>query len=508
MDQSNFVIINTKRKRFDLQPWKNDDEVCNYRQIGTVIDIDGKKYILTCYHGVKNGISFTVYSFIENKRKGTYEIIKHQIETPDDIVSIPDFDISLIPYFQAKGGIRWDIFCKDLKLPKEGTKCQLTLQNPVRKANGQITLDTKKFSTHIVKTEFFSLISFHRIKVPFVQIETRNIKDSYPDLHGISGSCIVDNKNRIVGLVSHIQQLEDVVAVVPVASVNRLISEFRDRGNSKGLCSIVGKANVTKSTDNNNNAVLVVNSYDINYNYNPETDTINSPTGFNIKDLDLILEVGHKKFNEKGELFDERLDSYVPLSTFIALNYMKDQLIPLTINRMSTNLEHRRFRIKLKSRPYRTTCYLNDVYDNRFFKVGGLIFVELSEDLVDFYEDLGLHLIGDIEKYRITTPYRNSNRKLIALVDLDKTKLSDEEFMFLENADLPMRKVFGHDFNIAILTNVGNKKIHRLEQMKDVDFRDCSIYLSLSKFIRVRINLVEGKIKQISTFGKKSRNKI
>lgn len=509
MEQETTVIINTRKKRFDLMPWRNQTASSYYKEIGTIVEIDRKHYIITCFHGVKNVDEINFYSFKREGKSQNYKVVKKQGPKLEKLINAPELDISLIPLSEQESNkIQTDSF--NPKLPNIGETVFMTILNTQR-VNQNIKIIRKEFSCKILKISFESIISFHRTKIPILHMDTEKIICDYPDLTGISGSLVINTQKEIVGIISHIQQLGNTLAIIPSCFILRFIKEFQGSGNFRGLCSIVGRGVPACITDPKKHGYMMLDTYSINYNYSP-TSTSEPSLGDNLRNLDLITKIDEQTITESGELYDECCSIQMPLETFIALNYFSDEMISLQLYRTVNGKNYKRFRIKLKARPVSTTCYLREIFDGRYLEIAGLIFIELSEDMLDFFEDLGYHLIGSVQKYRQLTPYRNRNRRVVVWIDIIHDKFSEDQLRLLQDKDLPLRNVFNQDYNLPIITKIDtkleNKQITNLDQLQILLTENCTIYGSLSEFLNVKIIIENGNIKTVQMYGKKSRNKL
>jgi hypothetical protein len=503
MDCQSTVIINTTTNSHDMMPWR-DLNFISARECGTLLTINEKTYILTCFHGVKNAHTITIRSFEKkfNKKISHYQITKIVLPTTAKQHHLPEFDLTLIELDKIyKTALNLDMF--DNIYPTVGEDLRLIMYD-TKRIDQKIQIDRKEKICKVIKIDYDNLSSYHRTKIPYIYLSSESIIKEYPDLGGISGSLIINKKNKIIGIVSNIQQPENLLMIIPSYNCYRLIQEIISRGQTDGICSIVGKSGPIIGNKNYKSGHMIIKSYGVNYG-----SALNG-----IKDNDIITKIDNLDVNNFGQVFDSNCNSHIRLPAYIALNYITNSVINLEIQRSINGSIWSQLKIPITLRPINSTTYLPDIFNGKYYEIQGLIFVELSEDLIDYLEDININLIGVVEKYRKYSPYRNHNQKAIALIDINKNHMTKAEYELVTKHGLPYRRVLRRDFNIAIVTRIGTKKISTLDIMRETfekicaEENKCNIYVVLSEFIKMNIVLENKQIEAIKLYGKKSRNKI
>jgi hypothetical protein len=179
---------------------------------------------------------------------------------------------------------------------------------------------------------------------------------------------------------------------------------------------------------------------------------------FTFNEGDLILEIDGNKFNHDTLLWCNFMNMFVPLGTYILAKsvFNPSSTIYIKIAKMTqTNVKIHIY--NLIPIPY------NDMYVTRIFsKVyewKGLIFMEMSEQLFEFYRKLGISIVNNVLE---TDLYSINNERNVILYNYNKNisnNLSKEFF-----CSIPYRGTTGYYFYNVIF--VDKKKITSLKDLK------------------------------------------
>lgn len=191
----------------------------------------------------------------------------------------------------------------------------------------------------------------------------------------------------------------------------------------------------------------------------------------------IILEVDNKKFNKNQCLWCDLLDMYVPLNTYLMIKSNLEPLIPTSIKVVKQNNGDTKIRIhNLMSIAY------NDMHEiritsNNYHYWNGNIFMELSEELLNFYKRFGILLnntkIKNVEKERKeekSPDIKNINinthvkKRTIILFNYQKLlpqTMTQEAYLLMPCQDKQRRYFY-------VVNSIGQKKINNIEELKTI----------------------------------------
>lgn len=232
----------------------------------------------------------------------------------------------------------------------------------------------------------------------------------------------------------------------------RFIREYIQYKNFYGLCDLLLDCTVHNITVNDRDYVglRILDNFKINYNNNPLTQT--KTCGKNIKHDDILYKLDNIIFTDGAELYYENLNCNMPISTYIALNFIMDELIPLEIYKEKDNKTEK---INVKACPISLYRIIPISYNNKFFRYKDLIFVELSEDRIDYYSSK--ELIETINDNFIEYPFNAKQLKLVIIVVTNNSKI---EHAIIKNID--KKKITSLDD----ISNILNNNIHTFNLKK------------------------------------------
>ena len=123
---------------------------------------------------------------------------------------------------------------------------------------------------------------------------------------------------------------------------------------------------------------------------------------------------------------------------------MCGDMIPCSIMRNKKLRKSNDYRIKkinIKSRPLNTMKYIPITFNGKKLEYCGLIFYELSEDIMDIYRNMGIDLGLYLSKYYLTDQYRNENENVIVLLDINRNKIDDKNLIIINKIGIPLIQI-------------------------------------------------------------------
>lgn len=451
--------------------------------IGNIVFINNRYYIITCYHCVKNTLNITIQ--IKDNRYKCY------LEYFSD-----EFDLALLIINEYKGDhiIKPDDFVTDLTGKSYIKGLDISTFQRHKKIKDKI-YNCKEINLITNNSVHTSNVSYNLPKIPYISVQIQEDIDDIHELQGISGSFLMNKNKKILGIINRVENSS--IHAISTSTIQRFINEIEKTGNFKGICTLVGRyASCEYVPDHESqrkgNALYVEDCMDINYNnYNYNDNN----TYMNIRNGDLIIEVNGHKIDDHGMIDGSNID----MQTYIAMNFFCGSIIPLKILRCkNNNNDYKEKKINIRARPLSSMKYIS-VSFNKLYNYHGLILVELSEDMINYYRDIGVTIGYSFRKNYIDNPYRNNlDEKIIVLINLDKKNLNKKTTEKINKLGLPLIKI-EKDYTLAVLNKVNKKKINNVDELINIvkDNRDNTLYFSINDREKFKIEIKNDKIKDL-----------
>ena len=440
---------------------------------GNIFMINNKIHIITCFHCVKN--TREQYIVIDNNEyRCKIKCVSDELELA--CLEILDYESKKQTYFTLN----------DLSTDLESVNKNVTINS----YNIDDYCINKKLNRLNINCTIMELLDSQRdstksINMPIMPRYLVKLGREFSDideLSGLSGSIVINNENnKIIGIVSAVEN--SLINVIPSGILLRFLNEIKLTNNFIGLCSLVGKfteCNFTKEDSNERvYGYIVDNTYDINYNnYGYK---LQNQVYMNLRKGDIIIEVNDIKLDNRFKLYDNQVKYNLDLTTYIALNFMCGEKIPIKIMRSKKNNPHdyKEKKIIIFSRPLHSMRYISLTFNNDIVNIEGFIFVELSEDIINNYMNMGIYIGKSFAEYYLINPYRNNNESVIILLDIDKTNIDNNIKNVINEAGFPLIHISERLYGMAMISKVNKKKINTISEFKEItnSLQDLSIQL-------------------------------
>ena len=439
------------------------------------MNLGTNSYVLTCFHGIKNAYELIVYK-LEHDVVKKYEVKK--------VINAYEMDLALLKIECITDITNLNFFKIPYPRAHEKLMYYITTISATPETN---EMNYKLHTCTFLQMMYTKQFSFNMPLMPIVNVK---LLEEIDELTGLSGCCVFNKDNLIVGIISNIQMSTKMISVVPSVSIMRFLKEVELFDDFNGLCDIVSTLKLCEITiEKNYNALIVDNCFDINY-YNNTQIKLTDTLGHTLKNNDIIYEINNHQFNSDGLVSSHKQN--IPLSSYIALNYMTDDIIPLKIYRKYEPKD-----IKLKARPVKTMRYIPVVSDKKYVEHCGLIFTEITEELLELYRNNGINISGPFLNNYIKNPYRNGNESIIIVLDINRNNIPDKILNKFDDIGLPLVQVSveaksNKTYNMLQLLKINKKKIINLEILKE------TLNNSEKNIMRFRLNYGK-RIKLITT---------
>lgn len=451
--------------------------------MGCFITINNKFYVLTCYHGIHNHIDVHIYNFCDK----TKSLIK--INATVKFIS-DELDLALLEINNNgnNGKIDFSDFqmlkMNDFNCSNKNNKSNKNNSNktkyiiPVKEIKKDSTnFNVKKYNVTLQNHNnndcdnnytYDNLTSLNIPKLPYIKLSTKELSiEKIKKLKGVSGTIVFDNMKKIQGIVTNFYTVKDEIYVLTLKAINRFLNEIYLTNNFNGLCGIVNKKKLCEFEHDNVDywGYMIVDKSIINYNNN--ICSTNNKYGNGLNYGDIIFQVNNHPLNDKGKIYDKEIDSYVPFNTYIALNYKNMDMIKLRIMRNEKN-DYIEKKIKIKSRPLWTMKNIMIRHNNKFVNCNGIIFTELSEDIIEFYNNHNMIIDGYGRYIYTNKPYQDNGKKIIIAINLKKSELPMDFLKSANKIGFPLIKNYDNKYYFPILDKINRKKNFNLNDLNKI----------------------------------------
>jgi len=407
---------------------------------GTIFRINDKNFILTCYHCINNSYDNT-WILANNKYKCSVVCTAPELEL--GILSIDD----KLPYH-----IYDELECsflnlKDQKLTIEMTNIDKYLNSgKCSKINMTCTFQDIVQSGHL---------SLNIPKMPFIRITLNKKINDISQLSGMSGSVIKSKRGKIIGIISSV--IDTYIYVVPSIIIKRFIDEFKINNHFKGICPLAIKYSPCMFDPHELKSksiygILITNNYGIKNN---------------LLKNDVIVQINEKSIDKYSRIYDFNTKSLIDFNVYIMLNFQYGSQIPLKIARLkkgSTTI-YKEKDIILDARTLNSLKYIPIESNKKIYEFANMKFIELSEDIINYYIDSEIITCKSIGDKYIDTPYRNANNYVVIMFDIDKTQLYLEIKETVTDIGLPITPIKDKQFSFTVIKKINNNIINSIEDV-------------------------------------------
>lgn len=472
---SDTVIIKAKLGKSNFIDQKslnenNNSKVVVYHNIGSIVSLNGRPYVLTCFHCLKNTYDQIIYY----KNKSHYGHISHVSD---------ELELGLME-------IEGDIKSKTFDITNFDVNLNLEKKKLVIKTNDlNQFIEMGKWKSMILKCELDRILTdetcnITSINLPPLPYITMTLKKKYSDiseLKGLSGSLLM-SENQIIGIVTAIENSQ--IRVIPSITIMRFLNEIILKNSFNGICTFVGRFSQCDFdvTDNEKKyGIYIDDTFDINYNhYNYKDDQLH----MNLRKNDIITKIENHEINKNGKIYDTHTGIDLNYRTFLALNFTCGESIHVNLMRCKKkeNNDFKEKKIIIRGRPLNSMKYIPITFSGSIINYKGFIFIEMSEDIILNYYNIGINIGQSLSEYFLTNPYRNENERVVTLIDIDKNRINKKNLDIINELGLPLVNTVDKYYMVPILKKINKKKISNLKDLEKL------LLLEEDKTLRFTIN--------------------
>jgi len=186
---------------------------------------------------------------------------------------------------------------------------------------------------------------------------------------------------------------------------------------------------------------------------------INGKKFFAFSEGDIIVNVDGKRFNQDKLLWSDIINLFVPLNTYMMLKSLITPIPTISIKISKHCKDDSKIRIfNLMSVPYTNMYYIRTI--TKIYEWRGLIFMDLSLELLEFYRRLGVQIENGFSQ---NDPYALTNEKIVILFNYEKSFSSNISNNLL--CSMPYKNYTSSKHYFYVVNFVGQKKINNLDDL-------------------------------------------
>jgi hypothetical protein len=432
---------------------------------GFFVKINDNIFVITCFHIIQeNNVKSVIYYYDDNNR------LKNQ-DAKIKII-IEEFDIALLEIEYPKL-IPDSIVHKEHELIHKLSMINLKIDNNayIDTILSDNLIDYNRIKIHIdIKyVEEKKIISpvLPNHEIPCIDTIIMRRTDSF-DINGMSGSLVYNNSQPIGMVIMASDKNINGIVILPITLIiflvqNSLLKKkqlttliFKSQDCEIELDDSVKYENTYLKQSFQNElyyGYIIDDNYDISYNMIGEKTQTKK---FKFIQGDIILKINDKYINRNGKVFCDILGYDVKFSTYCLIHGYKNDIIEISYLRNDTILC---CNIKTTN-----LCDILPYHINKnpnFIHYDGLIFVELSDKLLEFFKEKKITLYGEINTIKC-----DKIQKYVALVHINYEYLKKE---YKKGVDELKKRNFPYINNkIFILNKVGNEIVSSLISLKAI----------------------------------------
>jgi len=455
------IIIAAKCADSDTRLWNSlidirsePKKIIKY-SMGTFIKIKNTLYVLSCYHGIQNYNEIYLY---ELKKINDTSYTINKIETSVACYS-DELDLALLSLNDSHNFNTADIDDFSLRFLKKNDVIEIVYDETKKISESKLIKNKSKIELIYKETIYEKYSSFNMPELPYLKFSIKNIsEDLIRNLKGLSGIICYNKQNKIIGMLSNYSKVDNHVKIIPSVVIKNFILEYSKKQRYDGISGLIFKNSFCEFEHENNdyNGIIVEKTFGIKYK-----DTF--------KNGDIIFKINDKVISKDGKIYDEEIGESIPFNSFISLNTNVDDEVNLVLMRNNPKLnDYEEIKVPVKAISYNQARKIDLNHNDKFVECNGLIFTEISENIIEFYRNHNIHLIGKLLKHFANDSYGpNEHHKKIVLINILNNKFSKENMKEINKFGLPLIKKRNskNEYYMCILDTVNGKKVTNLSNL-------------------------------------------
>lgn len=443
--------------------------------IATLISYGNEYYVITCYHGIQNNVDIHLLAKLGD------EVISCKM---DELYSLKEYDFSVLRFcnkddiskIREYEGDHQNNSIMNIKFLKgfpnnfkinylsyEGDEGDQEYKE--YEGNEHITgkLHIKQIRCEHIGYSISKIRSELYPPIPIIDIKINDILDDL-SYEGLSGSLVTDHNDKVHGMISHYNIEYRTFCVIPSYCLKLFFVMSLTNDKVKSFCLSTKVCNFIDDRTGH----IITKGYNIVYKTVTDRD-------IKFKNYDLIECINDIPFDDSGNLYFKRIGIYVPLDTYFILENTKYHKFKYHVKKDLDN--YVQAEKSIYPVPLEKYIRFDLEYHKKIIKYQGLVITEMSEQLLSYYDNLGIKISGKVEDH-YNDCYSAINQKLVVIINIEYNKLPSNIFEIYKLIGLPLIRDTGGKYLIPIISKVDDIKINNLDEMEKIIFRSES-YLSV-----------------------------
>jgi hypothetical protein len=418
------------------RPWLPCKKIYLKRSSGIAIKMGDNIGVLTTLHGVQYCHDCVI---VESNTKHVLE--KHiRIDAPEldlTFISVPD----LTEYFVITDFAEIGIDQKKCIVHEEITE---SLKNNRQKKN----LLKATIISH--KLEKQMSLNYPMLQYFYIIFDDPDIYND-EQIKGLSGTCVLSN-DKIIGILLNILNESNNVSIIPTSMILMFLTHISENNSREpnnyylmGVPFLYTVGDTDLGDGKQSNILIVTKTY-----------------CSQIKNDDIISNINGLSFNKHGFINSVNL----PIDTWISMNNLKKMSLTL-FRDVKKNDDYQKMDVIISSHLINTKIKIPISSKIEYFIWSGLIFVELTENILKYYHDSGISLYTSLIEHHFNNPFDDINKKIIVMIDADKTYMSPKiQELFIKHK-LPILHSNTDIYDVPIVTKCDGKNVKNLADLID-----------------------------------------
>ena len=453
--------------------WKDTISRSNYHTTGLIINLAGKKYVITARSRLiscKNIVMYHSYFSDENPiLMNNLHILFQSIEYNLIIMGTKEKDeLDLSESELINGELEGNIISENGVVPLKNffeicPSYNLDLCTPIvpnkKSKYYTIRIDTnfdssvKDYQVHIYSAKFVKPIIHDETYLPDNYMYNFKLLGNEKKMVGICGAIIFNDKHQLIGIISQLKSKS--LYVLPNKVLLKFCYDFL----------------VYKNKPNHYNGLLTLPlNLKISKNILPKIDReteINTINGKQyLKNNDLLVSINKNDIiaNENDiVVYDNDYKNHIPLSIYLVLTLKESEAVQLIIMRKKKIIEYMLIPEAINNYifPISNTNYFYPEITIPFIKIADCIIVELTHELLDITMINKITLSNNEINNFLATGSITNNRNLLIIDCLDKTTI--------KKYDLP-QLIIGKKKTIKcpLVTMINGKDVSSIKEINEL----------------------------------------
>ncbi len=433
--------------------------------VGNIFEINDNKFVLTCYHCIRKSYNNTL--FLKNE---SYKCNVHSIN--------PELELGLLSF--EKCDLNNSYKMSDFEIPF----CRENRKFTIKTFDIDLYVKTKAIKNIDISCSFHDIllsshVSLNSPKMPFIRVTLDGNYNDISQLSGISGSIITNDKDKIIGIVSSIIEL--YVYIIPSYVITKFLANYSP---SVSFLPIQYNACIFEQDELPSKQIYGI--------------YINNLYGIKSKLLknDIIIQIDNNNICEGNTIYDKNIDYPLDFNTFIALNIKCNDTIKMKVARLQKG-SYKEKEIMVEIKALDKIKYIPIESNNKIFKFANMTFIELSEDTINYYIDLGIFTGKSVKDKYIESPFRLTESFVVILIDIDKKKVSSKIKQTMVQLGLPIVPIIpiqNKQYSYTVIKKINNNPILTLDDLVKYSNEKCIINAHIESYGKLNITVKNDEI--------------